>query len=112
MAILIGTDFNEGARGIGPKKALANILKFGRIEDIPRDGKIEIPAEYSEVRSIFLSPDILDKYSLAWGRVDAEQVRRILCDRHSFSVDRVDAVLSKLASDRGLQSQKSLDSWQ
>src|SRR3989449_8301013 len=32
IGILIGTDFNEGVRGIGPKKALAGIKKHGRAE--------------------------------------------------------------------------------
>ena len=33
LAILVGTDFNPGIKGIGPKKALALVQKHGRIED-------------------------------------------------------------------------------
>src|SRR4030095_4458909 len=29
LAILVGTDFNEGIKGIGPKKALKLVLDFG-----------------------------------------------------------------------------------
>src|SRR2546427_2047072 len=34
IGILVGTDFNEGVRGIGPKKALAGIRKHGRVEGV------------------------------------------------------------------------------
>src|SRR3970282_2476569 len=32
IGILIGTDFNEGVHGIGPKKALAAIRKHGNVQ--------------------------------------------------------------------------------
>ena len=32
LAMLVGTDFNEGIKGIGPKKALALVQRHGRIE--------------------------------------------------------------------------------
>lgn len=111
MSILMGTDFNEGVRGIGPKKALALIRKHGRLEDVPADGKVAVPEEYQEIRRIFLEPDVTDDYRLVWGRVEPEGVRRIMCDRHAFSVDRIDSVLSKLASDEAARTQRSLDSW-
>lgn len=111
MGILIGTDFNDGVRGIGPKKALNIVRKFGNIESIPRDGKIAVPEEFAEVRKIFLEPEVTDDYRLAWKRVDAEAVRRILCDRHGFSVDRIEVVLAKITSKGNDRSQKSLDFW-
>ncbi len=111
MGILIGTDFNDGVRGIGPKKALALIKKFGSLENVRADGKIAVPEEFEDVRRIFLEPEITDDYSLRWSRVDGEQVRRVLCDRHGFSVDRVDAVLSRIAAKQNVRAQSSLDSW-
>jgi flap endonuclease-1 len=111
MGVMIGTDFNDGIRGIGPKRALAIIKKYGRLEDVPVDAKLVIPEEYKEVRAIFLEPDISDDYSLKWRSTDAEAVRRLLCDKHGFSVDRVDAVLSRIVSKDDLRKQRSLDSW-
>jgi flap endonuclease-1 len=111
MSILIGTDFNDGIRGIGPKKALALIRKSGRLEDLPKDGKVSAPEEYREIRRIFLEPEVTDEYSLRWGRVEPESVRRILCDRHAFSVDRIDAVLARIVAKDATRSQKNLDSW-
>ena len=109
MAVLIGTDFNEGVRGIGPKKALALIKKHGRLEEIPKDGKVAVPEEYEEVRILFMHPDVSDDYRLAWGKVDAEAVRKVMCDKHSFSVDRIDSILSRISANESVRSQKSLD---
>jgi flap endonuclease-1 len=109
MAILIGTDFNDGIRGIGPKKSLALIRKFGDLESMK--GAVAVPEEYAEVRKIFIEPEVTDDYSINWARVDPEHVRRIMCDRHSFSVDRVDAVLGRLAAANKVRTQVSLDSW-
>lgn len=111
MGILIGTDFNDGVRGIGPKKALAIIKKHGKLEDIPKDGKILVPEEFQDVRRIFLDPEISNDYRLRWERVDAEAVRKIMCDTHAFSVDRVDAVLGRIAAKEDIRTQRSLDVW-
>jgi len=111
MAILIGTDFNDGVRGIGPKKALALIKRTGDIEGVQKEGKVIVPEEFAEVRRIFLEPEVTDDYSLKWTKVDSEQVRRLLCDRHGFSVERVDSVLSRVAAKDSVRTQRSLDSW-
>ena len=109
MAILIGTDFNDGVRGIGPKKSLDLLRRFGSLESMK--AAVAVPEEYAEVRKIFLEPEITDAYSVKWARVDPEHVRRIMCDRHSFSVDRIDAVLGRLATTDKVRTQVSLDSW-
>jgi flap endonuclease-1 len=111
MAILMGTDFNEGVRGIGPKKALALLKRLGSLEGVRQEGKIQLPEEAYEVRGIFLEPEVSEDYSLEWGRVDPEQVRRIMCDKHSFSVDRIDSTLSRISAKDGVRSQRNLDSW-
>lgn len=111
IAILIGTDFNEGVRGIGPKRALGLISRLESLEGVQKEGKVAVPEEAYDVRRIFLEPEVSEDYSLGWGRVDPEQVRRIMCDRHSFSVDRVDSTLSKISSKDGVRAQRSIDSW-
>src|SRR5439155_1117142 len=42
MGLLIGTDFNEGVKGIGPKKALALIKKHGSLEPALEELGVEI----------------------------------------------------------------------
>lgn len=111
MAVLIGTDFNDGVKGIGPKKALALIKRLGNLEHVAAEGKVQVPAEYEDVRQIFLEPEVTEDYKLNWGLVDDEAVRRIMCDTHGFSVDRVDAVLLKIAAKQNVRAQRSLDKW-
>ena len=43
LAILIGTDFNEGIKGIGPKKALKLLRKYSKIENLPREIRDKVP---------------------------------------------------------------------
>src|SRR5439155_1404059 len=58
MGLLIGTDFNEGVRGIGPKKALALIRKHGALEGALAELGVDIESK-DEVRKIFLFPNVL-----------------------------------------------------
>lgn len=109
MAILMGTDFNDGIKGIGPKKALDLVRRHGKLESM--EEVVAVPEEYLEVRRIFLEPAITDAYTLAWTKVDPERVRRIMCDSHSFSVDRIDAVLGRLMVADRARTQANLDSW-
>lgn len=111
MAVLIGTDFNEGVRGIGPKKALALMKRLGNLEQVQAEGKVQVPQEFEDVRRIFLEPEVTDDYRLRWRGVDDEAVRKIMCDTHGFSVDRIDAVLLKIAAKQNVRAQQSLDIW-
>ncbi len=111
MAVLIGTDFNDGVRGIGPKRALKLIAEHGTIEALLAGTDIDLPDDYAEVRRIFLEPAVTDDYALDWRPADAEDVRRVLCDSHGFSVERVDSVMSRLRSKRTCTSQSNIDSW-
>ncbi|OGS55265.1 MAG: flap endonuclease-1 [Euryarchaeota archaeon RBG_19FT_COMBO_56_21] len=111
MAVLMGTDFNEGIKGIGPKKALAIIKKAGDLEHVISEGKVKVPEEFNDIRRLFLEPDVTDDYKLLWGGVDDEAVRKIMCDKHGFSVDRIDSILVKITVKESVKSQKSLDTW-
>lgn len=111
MAVLMGTDFNKGIKGIGPKKSLDLIKRFGNLEGVRAQGTLALPEEYEEVRRIFLDPVVTDDYSIKWKKVQPEGVRKIMCDRHSFSVDRIDSVLEKLSLKDKVRTQQSLDSW-
>jgi flap endonuclease-1 len=111
MAILIGTDFNDGVHGIGPKKSLQLIKKNGRIEKALSviDSK-NLPNfnEIDEIRKIFLEPKITDKYELQWSGINNEKVLKILCDEHHFKRERVEQTLIKFANLKNMIKQKTL----
>jgi len=93
-AILIGTDFNEGIKGIGPKKAIMLVKKYGNLESIMKEKGFEIE-NYNEVRKIFLQPEVTDEYQIKYKKVDEEKTISILCDEHQFSNDRVTKAIKK-----------------
>jgi flap endonuclease-1 len=109
LSILVGTDFNEGVHGIGPKKALKLIQEHADLETILERTDIIVPSEFEEVRGIFLQPEVEENYELAWNTVDQEGVRRLMCDKHGFSVDRIDSTLSRVGNSRVAGAQSSLD---
>ncbi|MBN2603700.1 MAG: flap endonuclease-1 [Candidatus Thermoplasmatota archaeon] len=111
MAILIGTDFNDGIKGIGPKKSLQLIKKSGNIENILATiGDTNAPNfnEIEQIRQIFLNPKVTDKYFLKWNPPDKDNVIRILCDEHHFSRERVEPFLEKFSSVKDMIKQKTL----
>ena len=111
MAILIGTDFNDGVAGIGPKRALKLLSEFGSLEAIAAGGKVEVPPEYEDVRRIFLEPETTEQYSLSWSHPNDDAVVRLLCDDHGFSADRVESVLRRIRKGHDSSPQSSLDRW-
>ena len=110
VGILVGTDYNEGVKGVGPKKALALITKYGTLERVLEEKQIEIP-HFDEIREIFLKPVVTDSYSIEWREPDHDRVIEILCETHDFSRDRVTKALARIESSKKAREQKTLEQW-
>ena len=108
LGILVGTDFNEGVRGIGPKKALAAIKKHGRTEGLLAELDVEIEG-LDEVRAIFLEPRVAPVPHPTWRPADPGNVKAMLCGEFDFSPERIDQALAKFEVARKAASQSSLD---
>jgi flap endonuclease-1 len=112
IAILLGTDFNEGVRGYGPKKSLQLLKKKGSLEnafDTISDSELKLSSgEIMVVRKIFLEPTITQDYSLQWSKPDPSAVIRILCNEHQFSRKRIEPILSNFSSLNQITKQKNL----
>lgn len=110
LAILVGTDFNPGIKGVGPKKALALIREHGGLEASLQalDQEIE---NADAIREVFLQPEVTDEYTVRWTDAQAEGVTRMLVDEHDFSEDRVRGALSRVAKGRKQADQRNLDQW-
>jgi len=98
--MLTGTDYCEGVKGLGPKKALALISAGARVEDIYRDKGVEVPKHLEEIREFFLNPPVAEVKDLEFGVPDREGVITLLVDEYAFSEERVaralDLALSKV----------------
>jgi len=97
LAILVGTDFTGGVRGIGPKKALRLVQQYGRIENMPAEIRDAVGDRdtLDEVREIFLHPQVTDLFGVKASEPDFEGVVRFLCDEREFSRERVTAAFDR-----------------
>ena len=112
VGILIGTDFNDGVRGIGPKTALKLIRENGRLERIlEKDPSIEIESNYSAVRELFVHPNVTSDYSLKWSKPDADKIISFLCGERDFSEDRVRKAVSRMSEASGAKAGGTLESY-
>jgi len=111
LAILIGTDFNEGIRGIGPKTALRLMRKYRGLEDLPENLKSQLPTHYKDVRSIFLKPAVADDYRIEWGELQEEELYEFLCEQRDFSRQRVETVVQRMRRFYSDKTQISLGKW-
>jgi flap endonuclease-1 len=94
LALLVGTDFNHGVDGIGPKKALKLVQQYERIEAMPAEIQ-EAVGDVEPLRRIYLQPRVTDDYQIAFGEPDVDGVVRFLCEEREFSRDRVTSALSR-----------------
>lgn len=94
LGIVVGTDFNEGATGFGPKRALKLVREhLGFDATVARAGLD--PGEAREVLEIFERPNAAEIPPPAFGPVDEEGVKRILVEAHGFSEERVRAAIAR-----------------
>jgi len=112
IAILIGTDFNEGVKGIGPKTALNLIQKHGQIENLPVDVKSKIETQdYEAVRRFFLQPMLTSDYTLKYTELYEAELYDFLCDQRDFSRERVETVIKRMKAFYKSKRQTELKNW-
>ncbi len=105
IAILVGTDFNPGIRGIGAKTGL-KIVQRGEFAATINEKLPDF--DPSPVMDLFLHPEVTDEYTLEWGHPDITGIKNMLCGEYGFSEDRVEKAMENFCAKAG---QKTLDSW-
>lgn len=110
IAILVGTDYNPGIKGIGPKKAY-QLVKKGKDIFTILDELGEHIEHVEEIRRFFLEPEVTDEYDLTWSAPDGDGVIQFLCDERDFSRERVERALHRIEAAIESQKQRSLDAW-
>ena len=109
VALMVGTDFNDGIHGIGAKTGI-KLIKKASLEDVlVEKGITDVPVEPDELRNIFLKHDVNTDYKIKFKSVNNEKLVEFMCEEHGFSQSRVLNVADKL---KKLNStQKSLEDW-
>jgi flap endonuclease-1 len=106
LAMLVGTDFNAGIKGIGPKKALQLVRTHGRIEDMPANIRDAL-GDVADIRRIYLTPNVIDVPPPDAGEPDADGVVRFLCEERQFSEERVRDALARAFPEAGARASGS-----
>ena len=106
VAILMGTDFNNGIDGIGPKKGLKLLQECSNAEKaLEKIGeKID---NLDEIRSLFLDHPVED-FDPEWQSPDGSSVISFLCNNYSFNKSRVEKALEKYVHARNPSRQLTL----
>lgn len=109
VAILVGTDYNEGVRGIGPKKALRLIKTYGSLERLPVHIREKLPENWKDIREIFLHPPVKEDYSLSFKQPDLDGLYHFLVNERDFSPKRVRSIVERLSKIKPSYSQFTLE---
>ncbi len=109
VGILIGTDYNPGGiKGIGPKRALDLVRDKKTLDAVFKEVEWKFDPSPQKIFDFFMHPPVKEDYSLKSGRPDPDGIRKILCEEHGFSEDRIQKSLDALVENA---SQGSLDNW-
>ncbi len=101
-ALLVGTDFNPGIKGIGPKTAIKIIQK----DEFEKHAK-DMPVR-KELENIFLKPAVATGFTLRWKAPKPAKIRELLIEKHDFSESRVESTIKKIQNAYKQSQQKGL----
>ncbi len=124
IALLVGTDFHPGIKGIGAKKALQLVKKNGGLEPLlerlaanpeSADSAVERAlleqhealAERETIRQLFADAPHED-VDLSPPEADHDAVRRLMIREHGFAQERVDGALKRFQAAAERKRQQTL----
>ncbi|EKE37191.1 hypothetical protein ENUP19_0347G0022 [Entamoeba nuttalli] len=117
LCILLGCDYCETIKGVGPITAFELIQQYKSIENILQhlSDKYKVPEnwKYKEARELFLHPDVADfsDYKLEWNKIDEEGIKKYLVTEKHFNEERVTKGIEKLKNVKSKKAQGRLDSF-
>lgn len=117
MGIMLGSDYCDSVRGVGPKSAYDHIKQHGSIEAIIE--KVEKVQKnvtedwpYQAARELFEDPDVLkDQAEFVWEKPDTEGLVKFLVEEMEFNEQRVRSAAAKLMKASGKGQQVRMDSF-
>ncbi len=95
LGLLVGTDFNPGIKGFGPKKSLELVKQEKTLENVLKkiNWDFEVPAH--DLFEFFKNPPA-GNVEIQKKKIDIEGLRKFLIDDHDFSEERINSTLEKL----------------
>jgi flap endonuclease-1 len=119
LCILLGCDYVDPVKGIGPKVALELIRKHKTLEnivaEIEKNKKYTLPDDwpYKDARLLFLEPDVRNaddpECDFKWESPDTEGLVKFLVEEKGFSEDRVRSGAARLSKNMKSSQQSRLE---
>lgn len=123
LGIILGCDYCEGIKGVGPVNALKLIKEYGSLENIVEkfekgeitNSKWKIPEDwlYKEARDLFLKPDVIpsEEVTLKWEEPKTDELIEYMCKEKGFNEERIRSGIERLRKGLKVGVQKRLDSF-
>lgn len=120
LGMLVGTDFNEGIKGVGPKTALKIVKEIKTLHEVAayvkEKYKVDFETDPAEIEAVFSKPETetVSKEvanSMKGTRPDKEGIMRFMCGAHDFSEERVGKFADTLLRLKERTGQKSMGDW-
>ena len=103
LGIMIGTDFHEGIRGIGPKTGLKLIKKHGTMENVSIEKGFDLPDNLKEIRELFRNHPVHSDPLPESSKSNEEKLTQFAKSR-GFSDKRISRAITRLANTNRLKS--------
>lgn len=118
LCILLGCDYCEKIRGMGPKNALKAIQEHKNIETVIEKmdkKKYTVPENwlYKGARQLFTEPDVTpgEEFDFKWEKPDVEGLVKYMCEEKGFEEQRIRNGAKKLEKARDVKPQARMDSF-
>ncbi|MHA1974919.1 MAG: flap endonuclease-1 [Candidatus Hodarchaeales archaeon] len=109
LSLLIGTDYNPGVKGVGPKTALKIVRKFKTPDEIVNHIKLQYGSEkYSEafpfspniLKEYFLNPEVNTKHTISFSKPDLSKIKEFMIEEREFNKARIERQLNSMMKRR------------
>ncbi len=104
IGLLVGTDYNPGIKGIGPKKAVELVKKTTSLKEIEKEVNWDFEINMETLYNFFMNPPVFENYEIRFSKPNSENVKKLLCDKHNFSEERTQKFIDKLEQKKGKQT--------
>jgi len=112
VAMMVGTDYDSGIKGIGPKKGLDIAKKASSIKDCFELAKASegYYGELEEIEKFYMNPP-MKEVEIEFKEPQRDKLIDLLCGKHEFSIERVEKAIDKIEKKPGKGGQSRLESW-
>lgn len=108
LSLLMGTDFNEGVKGIGLKKGLILVTRHSSFKDIVTELKIDF--DYEPLLDLFKKPKVIQVDSIPEAKADYPSLIDWLTNSNGFSKERVLNTINEVKEEKS-KREHNLSKW-